>query len=63
MFMHLSYLGTFHNNEEVEMDLCQRLQSKIPISMATTYLNLCQNAANAPKCYRIMFINNNTSAE
>jgi hypothetical protein len=62
MFMHMSCLGTFHNNEEVEMALCQCLQSKIPISTATTFLNLCQNAANASKWSDIMFINNSTSA-
>ena len=64
MFMHMPYLGTFHNNDEVEMALCQCLQSKIPISTATTQLNFCQNAAaNTSKCSSIMFTNNNPSAE
>jgi len=45
------------------MALCQCLQSKIPISTATTDLNLCQNAANAFKCSGIVFINIDTSAE
>jgi hypothetical protein len=60
MFTHLSYLGTFQNNEEVEMALYQRLQSKTTISTATTHLNLCQDAA---KCSGIMFTNNDTSAD
>jgi hypothetical protein len=44
-YLHVTYFGTLHNNEQMEVAVCERLQVQ-ELSYATQFINLCSEGAH-----------------